>query len=135
MTQLWKDIGWSSIVYLASISGVNPELYEAAIIDGAGRFKQVLHVTIPSIMPVIAIMFILAVGRMLFDNFDQIFNLYNPAVYSTGDVISTYTYRTGLVQMQYSLATAVGLFRNLTGLVLIMITNYITSKFTEYGVW
>ena len=134
-TSVWKGIGWGSIIYLASISSINPELYEAAYIDGANRFQQTLKITLPSIAPVIAIMFILNTGSLINDDFDQIFNLYNTAVYDVADVISTYTYRMGLVQMKYSFSTAVGLFKNIISFTLILITNYITSRFSEYGIW
>ena len=135
ITSIWKEIGWGTIIYLATISGVNPELYEAAAADGARRLTQVLHITIPSIMPVITIMFILAVGRILNDDFDQIFNLYNEAVYSTGDVLSTYTYRAGLIEMRYDFATAVGLFKNILGLTLLLVTNAITKRINGYAIW
>jgi len=135
VTSIWKGVGWGSIIYLASISSINPELYEAAYIDGANRFQQVLKITLPSLAPVITIMFILNTGSLINDDFDQIFNLYNVAVYDVADVISTYTYRVGLVQMQYSFSTAVGLFKNIISFILILITNYITSLFGEYGIW
>jgi putative aldouronate transport system permease protein len=135
VTAIWKSLGWGSIIYLASIAGINPELYEAATIDGAGRLRQTTSITIPSLMPVITIMFILAVGRIIFDDFDQIFNLYNPAVYSTGDVLSTYTYRLGLIQMRYDFAAAVGLFKNVIGFSLIIATNTFVRRFSEYTLW
>jgi putative aldouronate transport system permease protein len=94
-----------------------------------------LHITVPSMAPVITIMFIFSVGGIINDDFDQIFNLYNPAVYGVGDVISTYTYRLGLIRLEYSFATAVGLFRNVIALVLIVLTNLITKKVNEYGLW
>ena len=111
------------------------ELYEAARIDGAGRFKQMLHVTFPAITPVLTIMLILAVGKLINDDFDQIFNLYNPAVYSVGDVISTYTYRVGLVKMDFGFATAVGLFKNVLSLILLLVANSITKRINEYGIF
>jgi len=135
LTSLWKGVGWGSIIYLAAITGINPELYEAAIIDGAGRFKKIIHITIPSIIPVITIMFIFAVGGIINDDFDQIFNLYNPAVYKVGDVISTYIYRVGLIDMKYSFSAAVGLFKNVIAFVMIVITNSITKRINEYGIW
>ncbi len=132
---LWKEVGWSSIIYLAALSSVDTELYEAATLDGAGRLKQTLHITLPSIANVIVIMFIFAVGGIVNDDFDQIFNLYNPAVYSVGDVLSTYVYRVGLEGMQYSYSTAIGLFKNVIAFVLILTTNYISGKFSDYGLW
>lgn len=134
-SEIWKGIGWGSIVYLAALSGVDTELYEAAVLDGAGRFKQTIHVTLPAISNMIVIMLILAVGKLLNDDFDQVFNLYNPAVYSVGDVVSTYTYRQGLVNMQYSYSTTVGLFKNVLAFTLIVLTNQIAKKFSDYGLW
>jgi putative aldouronate transport system permease protein len=135
LTSIWKGVGWGSIVYLASLSGIDPELYEAAEIDGAGRFRKAVSITVPCLVPVITIMFIFAIGGIVRDDFDQIFNLYNPAVYSVGDVLSTYTYRIGLVDMRYSFSTAVGLFTNLISFILIIITNMITKRINEYGLW
>jgi len=135
VTSLWKGVGWSSIVYLAALTGVDPQLYEAARIDGANRFKQILHVTLPSLIPVITIMFIFQVGAIINDDFDQIFNLYNEAVYSVGDVISTYNYRMGLINNEYGYSTAVGLFKNVISVTLIVITNMISRKYSEYGIW
>jgi putative aldouronate transport system permease protein len=135
ITSMWKGIGWGSIIYLASLSGIDPGLYEAAEIDGAGRFRKAISITLPSLIPVITIMLIFSVGGIVKDDFDQIFNMYNPAVYSVGDVLGTYTYRVGLVDMQYSFSTAVGLFTNVISFVLIVITNAITKRVNEYGLW
>jgi putative aldouronate transport system permease protein len=135
ITSIWKGVGWGSIIYLASISGIDPELYEAAEIDGAGRLRKAISITIPSLVPVITIMLIFSVGGIVQDDFDQIFNLYNPAVYSVGDVLSTYTYRVGLIEMKYSFSAAVGLFTNIISFVLILVTNFITKRVNEYGLW
>jgi putative aldouronate transport system permease protein len=135
LTSIWKGVGWGSIIYLASLSGIDPGLYEAADIDGAGRFRKAVSITLPSLIPVITIMFIFSVGSIVKDDFDQIFNLYNPAVYSVGDVLGTYTYRVGLVEMQYSFSTAVGLFTNVISFALIVLTNTITKRVNEYGLW
>jgi len=135
VSSIWKGIGWGTIVYLAALSGVNPELYEACKIDGAGKMKQIIHVTLPAISPVIVIMLIFEVGHMVNDDFDQIFNLYNPAVYSVGDVLSTYIYRMGLENMLYSYTSAIGLFKNLIAFGLVVGTNYISKRFSEYGLW
>jgi len=135
VTHIWKSVGWGSIVYLAALSGISPEMYEAAIVDGATRLKQTWHITLPGIFPVITIMFILAVGGIIEDDFDQIFNMYNSAVYSVGDVISTYTYRRGLVDLKYSFSTAVSLFKNVIALALILITNFLTRRINDYGIW
>lgn len=134
-TEIWKGLGWNSIIYLAALSGIDPALYEAAKIDGAGRLKQVIHITIPSLVPIITIMIIFATGKVVNDNFDQVFNLYNPAVYSVGDVLSTYTYRRGVVNMEYSFATAVGLFKNIISFGLVVGTNYIARRINDYGLW
>ena len=134
-TSVWKSVGWGSIIYLASIAGINPEIYEAAIVDGAGRMRRIWHVTLPGLTPVITILLIFAIGRITLDDFDQIFNMYNPAVYSVGDVISTYTYRKGLVELQYSFSAAVGLFQNVISLALIILVNWGTKRINEYGIW
>jgi putative aldouronate transport system permease protein len=134
-THVWKVMGWNSIVFLAAIAGINPEMYEAAMIDGAGRVQRIIHITIPSLAPVITVMFILAAGQIINDDFDQIFNLYNPAVYRTADVISTYVYRQGLEQLNFSYATAVELFKNLIALALVWSTNRVSKKINEYGIW
>ena len=131
-TGIWKGVGWNSIIYIAAIAGINPELYEAAVMDGASRLKRIIYITIPSILPVITIMLILGTGSIILDDFDQIFNLYNPAVYQVGDVISTYVYRVGLANMEYSYGTAVGLFQNIISLFLILVTNAAAERANEY---
>lgn len=136
LTSIWKGVGWGSIIYLASLSGINPELYEAAEVDGANRFKQMIYITLPGITPVITIMLIFATGGLIHDNFDQIYNLLvSPTVYKVGDVLSTYTYRMGLVNMEYSFSTAVGLFTNVISFILILLTNTIAKRINEYGIW
>lgn len=135
VTDIWKTMGWNSIVYLAAISGIDPVLYEAARIDGAGRLRMMRHITLPSLAPVITIMFILAAGRIIKDDFDQIFNLYNPAVYRTADVISTYVYRQGLENLNFSYAAAVDLFKNVFALVTVYGTNLISRRINDYGIW
>lgn len=137
VTGIWKNAGWGTVVYLASIAGINPELYEAAIVDGAGRFRRTISITLPSLMPVITFLLILNMGSLISDDFDQVFNLYNPAVMQVADVISTYTYRTGLVMMQYSYSAAVGLFRNVIAITLILLSNFILKKVSdnEYGIF
>lgn len=132
---VWKTAGWNSIVYLAAISGISPELYEAAMIDGANRYQRITKITLPSLAPVITVMLILAAGQIIKDDFDQIFNLYNPAVYRTADVISTYVYRQGLEMMNYSYAAAVDLFKNIIALAFVFSTNWIARRMNEYGIW
>ncbi|WP_211326494.1 ABC transporter permease [Paenibacillus flagellatus] len=134
-TEVWKGVGWGSIIYLAALSNVDPSLYEAAVVDGASRWKQTLHITLPSLVPVISIMFIFAVGGIISDDFDQIFNFYNESVYEVGDVLSTYTYRLGIKEMEYGLATASGLFITVIAFALILIANVVVKRFSEYGIW
>jgi putative aldouronate transport system permease protein len=132
-----KDLGWGSIIYFAALSGINPELQESAIIDGANRWQRVTKINIPSIMPTVAIMFILSLGGFLSANFEQIINLLNPVTYETGDVIDTYVYRVGLQQFQYSYTAAIGLFKSLVGLLLILGANLTVRKLSrgESGLW
>ena len=134
-TGVWQQVGWGSIIFLAAIAGVDPQLHESAIVDGAGKLRQAWSITIPSIIPVIIIMFILRVSDILDAGFDQIFLLYNPAVYEVADIIDTYVYRVGLGELQYSFAAAVGLFKNVIGLILVLIVNRIAKTFGEYGLW
>jgi len=133
-TGIWKEIGWGTIIYLAALTGVDPALYEAADIDGAGRWKKMRHITLPSILPVVSIMFILSLGNILNSGFDQIFNLYSPAVYEVADVIDTYVYRAGVLQSQFGLTTAVGLFKNVIGIMLVLGTNYAMKRMGQEGV-
>lgn len=134
-TEVWKQVGWGSVIYLAALSSVDTSLYESAVIDGAGRWQQMIHVTLPALVPVITIMFIFAVGGIISDDFDQVFNFYNEAVYEVGDVLSTYTYRIGIKELQYGLATASGLFINVIALFLVVFTNAIVKRFSQYGIW
>ena len=134
-TDIWKNFGYQSIVYLAALTNIDPTLYEAAEVDGAGRWKQTIHVTIPSIAPFIALMTILAIGNILNAGFDQIFNMYNPAVYASGDIIDTLTYRLGLVNQQYSLSAAVSLMKSSVSCILILSAYKLADKFAGYRVW
>lgn len=135
VTDIWKELGWGTIVYLAAITGIDPTYYEAAKIDGAGRFKQVLYVTIPSILPMILLMMVLSVGNVLQAGFEQVFNLYSPQVYSTGDIIDTYVYRIGVIEAKFDLATAVGLFKSAISFVLIMAGYKLADKLAGYKVF
>ncbi|MDF2923652.1 MAG: sugar transporter permease [Paenibacillaceae bacterium] len=132
---IWRDIGFGSIVYIAALSGINPELHEAATIDGANKWKRVLHVTLPGIIPTIMIMLILRIGSLLEVGFEAIILLYQPSTYEVSDVISTYVYRTGLQDGRYDLGTAVGLFNSVVGLILVIIANKLSKKYTESGLW
>ena len=133
-SDLWQSLGYSSIIYLAAISNVNPELYEAATIDGAGRFKKVWHITIPGIMPYIITMLILRIGMLMYVAHDKILLLYNPSIYETADVISTHVQRMGIVRAQYSYASAVGLFNSVIGTTLLLVSNALARKYTETSI-
>lgn len=134
-SEIWKDVGFGSIIYLAAIAGIDPHLYEAATMDGAGRWRRMWHITVPSIMNVFVLLMILKVGHILDAGFSQIYVLYNSLVYKTADIIDTWVFRRGLEQMQYSYATAVGLFKSVVGLILIFVTNKIAKKFGQAGIW
>lgn len=130
-TDVWKSFGFNSIVYLAAITSIDPGLYEAAEMDGASWFKQVWHVTLPGILPFILLLTILNLPNILNAGFDQVYNLYSPAVYQSGDILDTYIYRIGLLGRQYSLGAAVGLIRSIIGLILILGSNKIAEKKTD----
>lgn len=130
-TDSWKEFGYGSIIYLAALTGIDPGLYEAAAIDGANRWKRLLHVTLPGIMPIILIMLTMALPNILNAGFDQIYNLYNPLVYETGDILDTYVYRIGMVKRQYSLGTAVGLLKSVIGMALMLLANKLVMTFSD----
>ena len=130
--EIWKEFGYGAIVYVAAITGIDPTLYEAAGIDGAGRWKKMWYITLPSIIPTIVLMTTLNIGKLLKGGFDQVFNLYSPLVYETGDIIDTYVYRMGLVDLQYSNGTAVGLFQSLIGFILLVIAYKLADKLVGY---
>lgn len=127
---VWKEAGWGTVIYLAAMTGINPELYEAAEVDGAGKLRQVFSVTLPSIMPTIMVLLLLKIGHVLDLGFEQIYILLNPLVRETGDILDTYIYQVGLLGGQYSYTTAVGLFKSVVGLVLILGANAISKKTT-----
>lgn len=135
ISDLWQTIGWNSIIYLAALSGVDPTLYDAAAVDGAGRFRRILHVTIPCIMPTIIIMFILRIGQFMTVGYDKILLLYNSSIYETADVISTFVYRKGVVESNFSFSTAVGVFNSFVNLFLVVVVNKISSKVSETSLW
>lgn len=135
ITNVWKEFGFNSVVYLAALTAIDPGLYEASVMDGANRFHQLIHVTLPGIVPTIVLMSALSLGNVLNAGFDQVFNLYNPLVYQTADIIDTYVYRTGLLQMQYSLATAVGLLKSVVSFILIVSSNQLAKKFAHYQIF
>lgn len=127
---LWRDVGWGTIIYLAALAGINPELYEAAEIDGAGRWKQTLSITLPSLLPVITILFLLKIGDFLDYGFERVFVFQNPLNIRNSEILDTYIYKAGLRQMQYSYATAIGLFKSVVGLFLLVIANTLSKKST-----
>ena len=131
----WQTVGWGTIVYLAALSGIDPQLYESAAIDGTNRWQNAIHVTLPALVPVIVILFLLSVGNILEFGFDVIFNLYNSNVYEVVDVFETLVYRFGIEDGRYSYATAVGLFQNVVGLIVLIGVNQIVRRHSEYGVW
>ncbi len=132
---IWQGVGWSSIVYLAAIATIDPTLYEAARMDGANRWKQTLHITIPGIMPTIVILFILQMGSMLTVGSEKVLLLYNPLTYETGDVISTYVYRKGVLEANYSFTAAVGLFNSVISFILIVAANSFVKRISENKLW
>lgn len=134
-TDVWKEFGYNSVIYLAALLSIDPGLYEAASIDGASRFKQILHITLPSLMPTVVLMVALSLGNILNAGFDQVFNLYNPIVYETGDIIDTYVYRIGMVERQYSIGAAVGLFKSIISFVLILGSNRLAKQLTGSGIF
>jgi putative aldouronate transport system permease protein len=134
-TDVWKEFGFNTIVYLAAITGINPTLYEATLVDGANRWKQTLHITLPGILPIIILLATLSLGNVLNAGFDQVFNLYSPAVYGRGDILDTMIYRMGLQSVQYSLATAVGLFKSAVSLVLISVSYWLAYRLANYRIF
>lgn len=135
VSEVWQSIGWESIVFIAAMTGIDRELYEAAMVDGAGVFRRMWSITLPGIMPVITIMLILRVGQILNLGYEKVLLLYSPQVYSTADIISTYVYREGLINQNYSFAAAVNLFTSLISLILVLGTNRITKKLGQEGIW
>ena len=135
LSDVWKEAGFGTVIYMAAITGIDPTLYEAAAIDGAGKFQRMLHVTLSGMAPTIVLMATLALGRVMDAGFDQIFNMYNPLVYQTGDIIDTYVYRTGLVGAKYGLATAVGLMKSVISFVLIVLSYRLADRFAGYRIF
>jgi putative aldouronate transport system permease protein len=132
---VWQDAGWTSVIYLAALASISPELYEAALVDGANRWQRIRHITIPGIMPTVTIMFLLRVGQLLALDFQKVLLLYTPSTYETADILGTYIYRRGILMADFSFATAVGLFQALVGLVFIVGANTIAKKAGQSGLW
>lgn len=134
-TGILKEFGWGAIIYLAALTGIDPQLYEAARVDGAGKLRQIWHITLPGLRPVMAVLLVLSLGTILDAGFDQVFQLQNGAVLEVGDIIDTYVYRIGLLEAQYELATAVGLFKGVVGLVLIVAANHVLRRLGQRSIW
>lgn len=135
VSEVWQSIGWESIVFIAAMTGIDKELYEAAMVDGAGVFRRMWSITIPGIMPVITIMLILRVGSILNLGYEKVLLLYSPQIYSTADIISTYVYREGVLNQNYSFAAAVNLFTSVISMIMVLATNKITKKLGQGGIW
>jgi putative aldouronate transport system permease protein len=134
-SDVWKEFGFNTIIFLAALTGINPSLYEAAAIDGATRLQRLWNVTLPGMTTTVVLLAVLSLGNVLNAGFDQIFNLYNPLVYSSGDIIDTWVYRTGLLNLQYGLATAAGLLKSVISFILITVSYVLASKFANYRIF
>ncbi len=132
---IWQSFGYSSIIYIAAMSGVNVELYEAVVIDGANRLQQIWHITLPAIRPTIVILLILNVGRLMSEGFEKIILMYSPATYEVADVISTYVYRRGLIDMEYSFSTAIGLYNSVINFLLLVVANATSRRISGVSLW
>jgi putative aldouronate transport system permease protein len=132
---IWQSVGWSSIIYMAALSNIDPSLYEAAMVDGAGRFRQLLHITLPGLLPTITILLILRLGSMMTVGYEKIILMYNPLTYSTADVISTYVYRRGILNTDFSFSAAVGLFNSIINFALVVGANTLSRKYNETSLW
>lgn len=135
LSNLWQTLGWNSIIYMAAMTSIDASLYDAACVDGCGRLRQILHVTLPGILPTVIIMFILRIGNIMTVGYEKIILLYNPMTYETADVISSYVYRRGIQDASYSYATAVGLFNSIINCTILFIANYISRKATDESLW
>ncbi|BFT69320.1 ABC transporter permease [Paenibacillus sp. P36] len=134
-SMIWKEFGWNTIIYMAALAGLNPQLYEAAVMDGANRWRRIWHITLPGIRSTIIILFILRIGSLMEAGFEQIFVLYHPGVYRVADIIDTYVYRIGLTEGRYSLAAAVGLFKSAINFTLLIVANWLSRALGEQGVY
>ncbi len=134
-SDVWKEFGFSTIVYLAAITGINPSLYEAAVMDGAGRWKQMRHVTLPGMLPVIVLLATLSLGNVLNAGFEQVFNLYSPSVYESGDILDTLIYRIGILDAQFGVATAIGLLKSFVSLILISLSYFLAYRLANYRIF
>ncbi|MDF2658439.1 MAG: sugar transporter permease [Paenibacillus sp.] len=135
VTDIWKNTGFGAIIYLAALATINPDLYEAAVVDGAGRWRQLWHITLPGIRDVFFLMLILRIGHILDAGFDQVYIFLNARVYETGDIIDTWVFRRGLENLEFSVAAATGFFKSIVGLVLVLAANKLAKKFGSSGIW
>lgn len=135
LTGIWRDAGWGTIIYLAAISSIDPELYESSVVDGASRFKQIQHITFPLILPTAMVLLLLDIGNFMELGFEHVYNLLTPMTYSVGDIFDTYVYRTGIQQTRYSFATAVGLFQAVIGFILVVTFNRLSRRVSDGGLW
>ena len=135
LSDIWQQVGWGSIIYLSALSGVDAQLYDAASIDGAGRFQKLLHVTLPGIMPTIITMLILRIGSLMSIGYEKTILLYNPSTYDTADIISSYVYRVGLLEQGWSYSTAIGLFNSVINLILLVLANKLSKKLADTSLW
>lgn len=135
VSNIWKEVGYNTVIFLAALTGIDPGLYEAASLDGAGRWRQTIHITIPSIMPMILLVTVLGMGNILNAGFDQVYNLYSPVVYETADIIDTFVYRMGMEELQYSISTAIGLFKSVISFILIMSSFHLAKKYAGYRIF
>jgi putative aldouronate transport system permease protein len=135
LSGIWQSVGWGSIIYLAAITNIDPTLYEAAQVDGAGRLRQIINITVPGIMPTIVILLILRIGHMMTVGYEKIILMYNPLTYTTADVISTYVYRVGILQANYSFSAAAGLFNSVINFSLLILANQMSKRFSETSLW
>lgn len=135
ISEIWQEIGWGSIIYLAALSGIDPTYYDAAVVDGAGRWRRMWNVTLPGIMPTIVILLILRLGQVMSVGFEKIILLYSPSIYETADVISSFVYRKGLLEQGYSYSAAVGLFNSVINFVLVVTANTISRRVNETSLW
>lgn len=135
VSDIWKGMGYNTVIFLAALTGVDVSLYEAAKVDGAGYIKQMIHITLPSIIPMIVLVTVLGIGNVLNAGFDQVLNLYSPIVYEKADILDTYVYRVGMRQLQYSISTAIGFFKSVVGFLLISLSFWLAKKFAGYRIF
>lgn len=135
ISDVWKEFGFNAVIYLAALTAISPSLYESAAIDGATRWQQLFRITLPSIVPTVVLLAVLGLGNVLNAGFDQVFNLYNPLTYSTGDIIDTWVYRAGLLDLQFGLATAAGILKSIVGFFMITLSYYLARRFANYRIF